>query len=224
MDVNKNISSELPSSGEVSECVSFLQSAQIDETKKTAISSSPHFPKSLEKFVTPTASICIPDKGINMDEVKKQESCVMYESMAPLLPSKTILTMSEDKIVQSIQAPLTMHPNGRYADEAEDFYQQTPPPTKRCHPRYCHTDTTATSESISESLSEGEVKCKCDASIGELHLCKYARNIKGRVQYLKRNPGKLLKYEMAEPDLEVVGQKRHYLNWVSYYVARPAAI
>lgn len=62
--------------------------------------------------------------------------------------------------------------------------------------------------------------CTCDTSAGEVHPCKYARNIKGRVQYLKRHPKELLRYELADRDLEVLGQRRRYLNWVSYYVRR----
>lgn len=175
--------------------------------------------KSLEKFVTPATFKSAQEKALA--DSKAQESTVMYESMVPVPRSNTLVSISEEIMAHKVvEDTLQTHPNGRYADEAEDFYQLSPPQTtKKRFQRHCHTDTT--SESISESLSEGEVKCKCNASIGELHLCKYARNIKGRVQYLKRRPDKLLRYEMAEPDLEVVGQKKHNLNWVSYYVKRP---
>lgn len=172
-------------------------------------------------------------KSINdeINEIKQQGSSLMYEPIIPA-PAKGRSVTDDDVKKRSDEATtapngssnpdlLKVHPNGRYEDEANDFFQQSPPPLQRRPRAPCHTDTT--SESISESLSDGEVKCKCNASIGEIHICKYARNIKGRVQYLKRHPGQLLRYELAEPDLEVVGQKRHYTNWVSYYVKRPEA-
>lgn len=180
--------------------------------------------KNLEKFVTPSRSkLPATFKTIeerSATELRLKDSTLMYEPIVPVPTAVIKSTTSDDKV-----PPLNVlktHPNGRYEDEAEDFYQQSPPPPrppqKQIQP---HTDTTC--ESVSESLSEGEVKCKCNASAGEIHLCKYARNVKGRVQYLKRNPAQLLRYELAEPDLEVVGQKKHYLNWVSYYVKRSEA-
>lgn len=69
-------------------------------------------------------------------------------------------------------------------------------------------------------VSEGEVgKCQCDSSIGEIKLCKYVSNIKSRVQFLKKNPKKLMEFELGNPNVSVIGRKMHYNNWYSYYVS-----
>lgn len=203
-------------------------------------SADPHKEESVLRY---ESTVTVPEK------LQQEESVLMYESMVPV-PEKhngdlqkeesiqihelkardpTTSTKSvrseEDKFPQS--SSLKIHPNGRYEDEADCFYQQPSParksPVRRSHHCQDHIHTDTTSESVSESLSDGEVKCRCNASLGEMHFCRYARNIKDRVQHLKRHPRRLLRYELAESGLEVADQKKHYLNWVTYYVKKPEA-
>lgn len=128
---------------------------------------------------------------------------------------------------------LKVHPNGRYIDEALDFYQQD-------HPKYENIPRRERSPSIGkkyndlaisadislnsydkthEIYSEGEVKCTCSTSIGEIHICKYAHSIKSKVQYLKKNPNKLMQYEFANPNVKVIKQRALNDNWHTYYIS-----
>lgn len=90
---------------------------------------------------------------------------------------------------------LAVHPNGRYADEADDFYE---PRFTRQKVANSGTQTPRSSDSLSASpqssrasgnlsqtiytnssgtLSEGEIRCRCSSSsLGEIHLCRYVCN------------------------------------------------
>lgn len=143
---------------------------------------------------------------------------IIRNSPTPLIDHNT---PAGDNLECSRNNYLKLHSNGRYADEAELFcspsypkYENIPFQKKQAYTATIHTDTP------SESSSEGEIKCHCSTSIGEIHLCRYARNIKARAQYLKKHPDKLLKYEMGDPNVNVIGKKVYNSNWVAYYVTK----
>lgn len=119
---------------------------------------------------------------------------------------------------------LRVHPNGRYEDEAHYFCQlchsqrdDNPPNGRKLNAPQLHTDT---SDASSETLSEGEVRCKCNVSIGEIHVCRYPKNIRASVEYFKRNPEQLIRNELRDPDLRIQKQRMYYSNWVAYYVSK----
>lgn len=118
---------------------------------------------------------------------------------------------------------LKVDENGRYIDEANNFcapcfpkYEDIPAHRKQKYVSHLHTNT---SES-SESLSEGEIKCRCSVSIGEIHRCKHANHNKKRAEYFKRHPEKLIRRETGNPSSQILSQKVYYSNWVAYYVSK----
>lgn len=120
---------------------------------------------------------------------------------------------------------LRVHPNGRYEDEANYFCQLCHPNrednqqrTRTVNPQQLHTDT---SDASSETLSDGEVKCKCSVSVGEIHTCRYVKNIRASVEYFKKHPEQLIRHELRDPDLQIQRQRMYYSNWIAYYVSKP---
>lgn len=124
---------------------------------------------------------------------------------------------------------LKVHSNGRFMDEALDFYQQDHPkyenvPKRKRSPTGRKYNELAISADINlngvnDVYSEGELKCNCRTSIGEIHICKYAHSIKSKVQYLKKNPNKLIQYEFANPNVKVIKQRTLNDNWRTYYIS-----
>lgn len=82
---------------------------------------------------------------------------------------------------------------------------------------------TTTSESISEKteevLSDGEVNCKCTASIGEIHVCPFAKKLTS-ARYLKKHPQNLINHEFGDPNIRIERQREFNSNWIAYYVSR----
>lgn len=120
---------------------------------------------------------------------------------------------------------LKVHPNGRYEDEANNFcrlcvpqIEATPRRITKLPAKKIYTDNT-TSETSSETLSEGEIRCKCKVSLGEIHRCPYAA--KPSVEYLKNNPEELIRCELRNPDLQIQRQRTFNSNWIAYYISKP---
>lgn len=72
---------------------------------------------------------------------------------------------------------------------------------------------TATTDTEGTSLSEGEVKlpCKCSISIGEIHLCRFANDIKRKSKIMKQNPETLVTENTSS-----VSDYKQYENWLAY--------
>lgn len=75
------------------------------------------------------------------------------------------------------------------------------------------------SDSTDSTYSEGEIKCKCSTSIGEIHLCKYAAKIRSRMSYLKEHPRKFIEHEFGNPNVKLIGGRMYYRNWCAYYIS-----
>ncbi|RZC36157.1 GPI-anchored adhesin-like protein PGA55, partial [Asbolus verrucosus] len=74
---------------------------------------------------------------------------------------------------------------------------------------------------LDESVSEGEINCKCSISIGEVHLCKYVNDKrKHGVKYLKKHPEDHVRKELGDKSLRISRQRTHYKNWVTYYLQK----
>ncbi|XP_022912820.1 uncharacterized protein [Onthophagus taurus] len=65
---------------------------------------------------------------------------------------------------------------------------------------------------LEESVSDGEIRCKCSVSIGELHLCRYANDIKSKCIY-KKYPERIVKPQ------SIVNETVFYDNWIAYYTS-----
>lgn len=106
----------------------------------------------------------------------------------------------------------------------EQAYDQ--PKSSRPH-KYRHNQTPNHSESISENtedaLSEGEVKCKCDASVGERHTCPYLKTLYSRVNYVKTKPESLSKQEFTKTNIKIKGRKVFNSNWIAYFLKRSSS-
>jgi hypothetical protein len=77
---------------------------------------------------------------------------------------------------------------------------------------------------VDESVSEGEIKCKSSASIGEVAPRKYPnerkKSGKGGVKYLKKHPEDLIRKELSDKSLRIARQRTQYNNWVTYYLQK----
>ena len=71
---------------------------------------------------------------------------------------------------------------------------------------------------LDSTLSEGEVRCKCSVSSGEVHACPRAYNVRDCTNYFKRHPELLLRYELGE-DVRVCAKKTYNDNWVAYFTS-----
>lgn len=99
----------------------------------------------------------------------------------------------------------------------EDKQTYTSSKQTRCRPLSISLDTSLASN-FGESYSEGEIKCKCSTSIGEIHICKYTESIKSNVQYLKNNADKFMQYENADTSIRVFQKRAINENWYRYYL------
>lgn len=181
-----------------------------DENKELSNSENKELPNKQNKD--------LPAKNANKEVKTYAIREVIRSSPTPPIDHNT---PAGDNLECSRNNYLKLHLNGRYEDEAELFcppsypkYEDIPTERKQAYTATIHTDTTT------ESSSEGEIKCHCSTSIGEIHLCRYARNIKARAQYLKKHPEKFLRYEMGDPKVNVIGKKVYNSNWISYYVTK----
>lgn len=114
--------------------------------------------------------------------------------------------------------PLAQGENGRYKDEENlfreieklrhkrkrlEFFMK--PRNKHTHPNPINSDTMSTDKSI----SEGEVKCHCCISLGEVHRCRFQKHA------FDRSPRRSFELD----GFKTVRQKRTYFNnCITYYV------
>ncbi|KAH1027107.1 hypothetical protein HUJ05_000675 [Dendroctonus ponderosae] len=146
---------------------------------------------------------------------------------------------------------LELGKNGRYRDE-ENLFAQVPHPKivkpvkelkipqrdqEIARPRPRHQlhrflpDTSNSETVTSNSLSEGEVRCKHSVSNGEIHPCRSRwpprrqRTILTKrnfplplTHHEAHNRGTLGKFNLDDPKLAIEQRRNYFNNWVTYYV------
>ncbi|XP_030745559.1 uncharacterized protein LOC115874530 [Sitophilus oryzae] len=156
-------------------------------------------------------------------------------------------------------SPLQLAKNGRYKDE-ENLFAPTisllPTPSQQTYTKHdTHSirdkeiqrlrllaiarnrlrrfspDTSNSDTITTNSLSEGEIRCKHSVSNGELHLCN-TRPIKS--VRLKRNiltnkydllsSRKWRHFDFCDPTVTIEERRNHFNNWVTYYIKQQERI
>lgn len=113
------------------------------------------------------------------------------------------------------------------SDMQQETDQSSPLPESRnlklykCHKHnYNSSSSGATESRLEDTLSEGEIKCRCSVSIGEIHICRVASDIKAKTAYLKKHPEALVKREFPGEDVRFTKQRALYDNWVTFYASK----
>lgn len=172
-------------------------------------------------------TICNMQKPVN----ETRECCTQY---SPPVLQQQVLDTTEYKTISSFR-----NVDKSENDEQNKHIQVHYPPEERRHhckrntrnklslPRHKVCSTPESPSSISStteavSISDGEVKlsCECSTSIGEIHLCRFANNIRKKVRILKQNPEEVLKESLHGPNFQIKRQHKYDDNWFAYYVTK----
>lgn len=91
---------------------------------------------------------------------------------------------------------------------------------QRKHQTRCKSISLDTNLTSTSTYSDGEIKCKCCTSVGEIHVCstKQSNSIKSNVQYLKNHSDRFMQYEQADNTVQVLRKRAFNDNWHTYYV------
>ncbi|GJQ82317.1 hypothetical protein Trydic_g391 [Trypoxylus dichotomus] len=106
--------------------------------------------------------------------------------------------------------------------EARQSVQQKPRALKvfKASMHACSSSSETNESRLEESLSDGEIKCRCSVSIGEFHLCRMGKDVKAKAAYLKKHPDVLVRREFPGENVILKKQRAIYDNWVTFYAAK----
>lgn len=155
----------------------------------------------------------------NEDDSPPQPESGRFSKMFRRLSSREDRKKKNDKVVMRFSTERTTFGDGNLTilDSYSPFHKRVLGRLAELSDKRHINISQSDSIGIYESVSEGEIDCKCSVSSGEVHHCN---NLDHRqsIRYIKKHPEVAVRKEMGNKSAQIARQRSQYNNWVTYFV------